>query len=1570
MESNLKEEAVTPIACQVKNGFGVVDGSIETKVLDDGKGSASVRRVPKQEVKGISPRPLSSVERNNDQEATGGRRRPGPGKCDTRFAEHGMKSFRNTQTQMLEGNKGTLKLEKGDSEPLAKNGKQNFRRHDNGVPHKHSMDGQKKKEESKFKMPAKDQIESLNENSARSLGKSGKHSLTREDTEHDGCQEVTKSTEISTGLIQFGNVSTNFAAHEGLEVDDLEYAVSDYKGAQQDFTSRVHQLPPAKQQQQDTGKSFISYVSRPAKHKTNIREMDISGGTSVLSHGKAKTIVDEQETVHASTRPKHDEGPKLERRKTDDSSKTESHAPNKNDSGFSSKERPEVSIGKDKSLVKRRRLADSQQTVGMQLETSHKETKGAGDILGSRFLEKMKKGTVDSDEHLPLVKRARARGQGEYSKAVSEDQSPVPYEEKQSSQVQELYESAEKVKLNRNAVSDFKSFAAEEQLQQSEGRNTKIEETGQGSLPLKADKHRIRSSLFDGEAALPPSKRRQRALEAMTACVAEAASVETDKPLDKVRHGDIEADHYSSSSPAKQSAVIGGIVTHVRADNENETVSDGSPVSRKSVGVRQNTDDVAIEMSGRESSPKDVDVSLGFHHSELVAEMETVTLWKGTDSGDANKLYSPKVEGKPKGKNQNLISANEAITISALRHSSGVESMSATKVSESSTREPTFTSAPRIGVASLQLKESDLQAKVSSFTSQEVGKRSNGGSPSFQLEEKDKNVREAYEAAKEVKQRMFLKEKDSSLLSTSMKYLIAAAQAKRTIRSSQGAVDLVPQESEKLSVVLAASPSSTYERGNIRLASPVYQYPVYHQPDSLPVNEAGACAEKLKVNASGDKREAFQTGYRYAEPREDTSKGALSYEEQEAAIARDTLEGMLETLSRTRDSIGRVTRHAIDCAKFGIAQQVVEVIVRKLEDEHSFRRRVDLFFLLDSITQCSVKEKGAAGAAYPPVVQAALPRLLKAAAPAGNGARENRRQCLKVLNLWLERNIMPAQVIREFMHGIEAHDVDKGLVSMGPRPSRNERAIDDPLREMEGIVDEYGSNAGYALPGFFVPRIFDDDDEVSESVQKIDKGRDVHDIMNFHELGDDKDEKLEQSGKSFMTNDSKGTQNEVGRHRHVLEDVDGELEMEDVSPIAEDVTSQEEQLEDSSPWSRAVGITVSSTEKLSQPPLPSAVPPSPVRPPPSPPPLPPLPMSPPPSPPPPPPSSPPPSIMGAQLPISDNRFTSIPFMIKSVPSQQTFNLLPALGAPSMFSNFEQVRPAGSVLTRFETAFDHYPQQHLIPGLMQPSIQTCTPNIAVEGTFTSPPNFVVPQIPPKLNFTPQFSSSYNLISDPQTPLPSITPLVQTLQLENGGSLQQRYVFPPLPSPQLQGKTCGNAGEVSYRAQQLWSAVLPPLGLEKEQVIMQRVQDQQWEALHQEHGRENAEDQICISNDASQGVVSSKSMMEGENSGAVFHSVVYQPTGSNRYPPEIVNGFAGSRQSQTFQSVQPGLPLPAVSGPVPWAPYVGRSNMEPVLPQVAGLSGGLPDDKSAPITPAQLQLPGYRATISSSNLWRPL
>lgn len=57
---------------------------------------------------------------------------------------------------------------------------------------------------------------------------------------------------------------------------------------------------------------------------------------------------------------------------------------------------------------------------------------------------------------------------------------------------------------------------------------------------------------------------------------------------------------------------------------------------------------------------------------------------------------------------------------------------------------------------------------------------------------------------------------------------------------------------------------------------------------------------------------------------------------------------------------------------------------------------------------------------------------------------------MQVLRLWLERKIFPESVLRRYM--------DEMTVSCSfRRPSRAERSLDDPIRELEDMfVDEYG----------------------------------------------------------------------------------------------------------------------------------------------------------------------------------------------------------------------------------------------------------------------------------------------------------------------------------------------------------------------------------------------------------------------------------------------------------------------------------------------------------------------------------
>jgi hypothetical protein len=53
---------------------------------------------------------------------------------------------------------------------------------------------------------------------------------------------------------------------------------------------------------------------------------------------------------------------------------------------------------------------------------------------------------------------------------------------------------------------------------------------------------------------------------------------------------------------------------------------------------------------------------------------------------------------------------------------------------------------------------------------------------------------------------------------------------------------------------------------------------------------------------------------------------------------------------------------------------------------------------------------------------------------------------------------MPESVLRHFVNEIESHGDDKAGPGNGPRHlSRSERAVDDPVRDMDGmLVDEYG----------------------------------------------------------------------------------------------------------------------------------------------------------------------------------------------------------------------------------------------------------------------------------------------------------------------------------------------------------------------------------------------------------------------------------------------------------------------------------------------------------------------------------
>lgn len=68
------------------------------------------------------------------------------------------------------------------------------------------------------------------------------------------------------------------------------------------------------------------------------------------------------------------------------------------------------------------------------------------------------------------------------------------------------------------------------------------------------------------------------------------------------------------------------------------------------------------------------------------------------------------------------------------------------------------------------------------------------------------------------------------------------------------------------------------------------------------------------------------------------------------------------------------------------------------------------------------------------------------------------------MRLWLERKILPESVIRHCMDEIGISNDDTSAGFSLRRTSRAERAIDDPIRDMEGmLVDEYGRSGICAL---------------------------------------------------------------------------------------------------------------------------------------------------------------------------------------------------------------------------------------------------------------------------------------------------------------------------------------------------------------------------------------------------------------------------------------------------------------------------------------------------------------------------
>lgn len=75
---------------------------------------------------------------------------------------------------------------------------------------------------------------------------------------------------------------------------------------------------------------------------------------------------------------------------------------------------------------------------------------------------------------------------------------------------------------------------------------------------------------------------------------------------------------------------------------------------------------------------------------------------------------------------------------------------------------------------------------------------------------------------------------------------------------------------------------------------------------------------------------------------------------------------------------------------------------------------------------------------------------------------------MQVLRLWLERKILPESLLRRYMDDIGVSNDNMTAGFFLRRPSRADRAVDDPIREIEGIlVNEYGRCVIFLFLPFF-----------------------------------------------------------------------------------------------------------------------------------------------------------------------------------------------------------------------------------------------------------------------------------------------------------------------------------------------------------------------------------------------------------------------------------------------------------------------------------------------------------------------
>ncbi|GFZ19453.1 Tudor/PWWP/MBT domain-containing protein [Actinidia rufa] len=732
--------------------------------------------------------------------------------------------------------------------------------------------------------------------------------------------------------------------------------------------------------------------------------------------------------------------------------------------------------------------------------------------------------TEDGDEHLPLVKRARVR-MGRPSSAGEELDTFIQSEEKLS-EVSNRFSRQVSTTLHceERVPADTNSFEVNGAAENPSLQNKCAQSSVHKPQLWEVKKKQQFGGSVDGEAALPPSKRLHRALEAMSANAAEDDQIEEPSAMRDSLHTSMKTGS-GDGFGVQNIDVIGNNAT--QEGTSSFYSSSGSQMPKE--GIKSIVEVAICNRPVRSSSSPEHEFCKDIHVDAVNHSDSKGISFSSSDTHSPKvvvTIQSPKPLSPNPGEEQASLKCNQGSLAQMLPLKDACRSENPELKSHKDEKplndlEPSehsgMGSEPVLGAV-------DAKSSPQNDTNLLLCSMEGNCSGTTKLSELPLRVNNQIdgmcEVVKEIKPTK--RESNDILTPASTKVMEAAAEGPPWLSRSSSRSDGHMVDKDLSGIRSSSSPTDGLE--SLARATP---------PNISICNTSTSDNDNILENNSSCSPDVVHRA-------KNKNTGRWSNRE-EATAALASFQAVLGTLTRTKESIGRATRIAIDCAKFGISAKVVELLVRVLESETRLHRRVDLFFLVDSITQCSRGLKDV-GDIYPYAIQAMLPRLLSAAAPPGSNAQENRRQCLKaseVLRLWLERRILPDSIVRHHIRDLESFSGSSSSGAFSRRPMRTERAFDDPIRQMEGmLVDEYGSNSSFQLPGFHMPPMLKVEDEGSDS-----------DCGGFEAVTPEHNSETAEGGRIAMPAT-------IGNHRHILEDVDGELEMEDVAPPCEaDVTS-------------------------------------------------------------------------------------------------------------------------------------------------------------------------------------------------------------------------------------------------------------------------------------------------------------------------------------------------------------------------------------------------------------------------------